>query len=160
MWRVVYDLFVLCEATSTGQMIRDSVWLFPAIEAFHLLALSVMGGMILAVDLRLLGLGLKRHPLPHLARDVQPWLMASLAVMLLSGFLLFLSEPLKCWDNGAFGLKMEFLLAALLFTFTVRRWYTQRDESRFHPRFARTIAAVSLILWTGVGIGGRGIGFY
>ena len=55
---------------------------------------------------------------------------------------------------------MAFLLAALLFTFTIRRWYTHRDDSRLRPAFGRTIAAVSLILWTGVGIAGRGIGFY
>jgi len=160
MWPAVYDLFVWCEATSTGQAIRDSAWLFPAIETFHLLALSVMGGMVLAVDLRLLGLGLTRQPPRRLARDVETWLMAALAVMLLSGFFLFLSEPLKCWDNGAFWVKMAFLLAALLFTFTIRRWYTHRDDSRLRPAFGRTIAAVSLILWTGVGIAGRGIGFY
>ena len=160
MWRALYDFFVWCEATSAGQAIRDSVWLFPAIETLHLLALSVMGGMILAVDLRLLGLGLRRQPLPQLARDVEPWLAAALAVMLLSGFLLFLAEPLKCWDNGAFWVKMAFLFAALLFTFTVRRSYVRRDDPRIRPPFARTIAAVSLVLWTGVGVGGRGIGFY
>jgi hypothetical protein len=160
MWRTVYDVFVWCERTSLGAAIRDSLWLFPVIETFHLLALSVMGGMVLAVDLRLLGFGLTRQPLARLARDVQPWLIGALAVLLASGFLLFTSEALKCWDNGAFWMKMEFLLAAILFTFTIRRWYTQRDEARFNPMLAKVVALVSLALWTGVGVGGRGIGFY
>lgn len=160
MWGPLYDVFVWCHATSIGEAIRNSLWLFPVIETFHLLGLSVMGGMVLAVDLRLLGLGFRRQPLAQLSRDVQPWLIGALAVMLTSGFLLFLSEALKCWDNAAFWMKMEFLLAALLFTFTIRRRYTQRDVALFNPALAKVVAVVSLALWTGVGIGGRGIGFY
>jgi hypothetical protein len=160
MWRTVYDVFVWCQETSIGEAIRSSLWLFPVIETFHLLALSVMGGMVLVVDLRLLGFGLKRQPLAQLARDVQPWLLGALGMMFLSGLLLFTSEALKCWDNGAFWMKMEFLLAALIFTFTIRRWYTQRDDARVNPALAKVVAIVSLALWTGVGIGGRGIGFY
>ena len=98
----LYAQFAAVEGSDLGTAIKASSWLFPAIETFHLLALSVMGGMVLAVDLRLLGLGLTRQPPRRLARDVETWLMAALAVMLLSGFFLFLSEPLKCWDNGAF----------------------------------------------------------
>jgi hypothetical protein len=160
MWDVVYQGFAWCQESSLGGAIRDSLWLFPVIETLHLLALSVMGGMLLAVDLRLLGWGLTRQPLAPLTRAVEPWFVAALAVMLASGFLLFTSEALKCWDNGAFWMKMEFLLAALLFTFTVRRWYTQRDRTDPDARLARVVALVSLALWTGVGIGGRGIGFY
>jgi hypothetical protein len=160
MWGTVHDVFVWCQETSLGGAIRDSLWLFPVIETFHLLALSVMGGMVLAVDLRLLGFGLTGQPLARLARDVQPWLIGALVVMLSSGFLLFTSEALKCWENGAFWMKMEFLFAALIFTFTIRRRYTQRDDSRINPIFAKVVALVSLALWTGVGVGGRGIGFY
>src|SRR4051794_27021486 len=75
MWRAVYDAFAWCQATQLGEAIRASLWLFPVIETFHLLALSVMGGMLLVVDLRLLGLGLRRHPVGRLAREVQPWLI-------------------------------------------------------------------------------------
>jgi hypothetical protein len=124
VWRTVYDVFVWCQETSLGGAIRDSLWLFPVIETFHLLGLSVMGGMVLAVDLHLLGFGLTRLPLARLAREVHPWLIGALVVMLSSGFLLFTSEALKCWENSAFWMKMVFLLAAIIFTFTIRRWYT------------------------------------
>ena len=44
-----------------GIAIRDSQWLFPVIEAFHLLGLAVIGGAVLVVNLRLLGFGLRRQ---------------------------------------------------------------------------------------------------
>jgi hypothetical protein len=160
MSAAAYHFFVWCQQTGVGEMIRDSKWLFPVIETFHLLALSVMGGMLLAVDFRLLGFGLRRERLAALARDVQPWLVGSLTVMIVSGGLLFASEALKCWDNGAFWMKMEFLFAALVFTFTIRWWYTQRDAARLNPTVSRIVAIVSMTLWLGVGVGGRGIGFY
>ena len=53
----LYPVFEWCESTAVGQVVRDSLWLFPVIEAIHLLALALMGGTILVVDLRLLGFG-------------------------------------------------------------------------------------------------------
>jgi hypothetical protein len=83
------EFFQWCETTAAGTAIRDSPWAFAAIESVHLLGLAVIGGSVLLVDLRLLGLGLKRQPVRALARDVQPWLMSSLAVMLTTGVGLF-----------------------------------------------------------------------
>ena len=156
---MVYQFFVWRQETALGGAIRDSLWLFPVIETFHLLALSVLGGMILVVDLRM-GLGLTRQPLPRLARDVQPWLVGALAVMLVSGFLLFTSEALKCYDNGAFWMKMIFLLFALIFSLTIRRRVTVRDDARFNPLLGRIVPLASLTFWAGVGVGSRGIGSY
>src|SRR5439155_7411326 len=48
-------LFIWLENSGIGRSIRDSTWLFPWIESVHLVALSVLGGAVLIVDLRLLG---------------------------------------------------------------------------------------------------------
>ena len=74
--------FEWCESTAVGASIRGSLWLFPVIESFHLLALALIGGAILVVDLRLLGLGLRSLPARQLGRDVEPWLIGGLAVMI------------------------------------------------------------------------------
>ena len=76
--------FQWCEATTLGTAIRETTWAFAVIESVHLLALCVIGGAVLVVDLRLLGLGLRRQRVQDLARDAQPWLNYSLAVMLLT----------------------------------------------------------------------------
>src|SRR5215470_3877119 len=83
--------FHYIEHTGYGTAIRDSIWQFAAIEAVHLLALAVIGGAVLIVDLRLLGFGLRRQPTNQIARDAAPWLHGSLFTMLLTGYLLMAS---------------------------------------------------------------------
>jgi len=116
----VLQFFTWIEATPLGAALRDSLWLFPVVESFHLLGLAVIGGAVLMLDMRMLGLGLTRTSLSELARDTRPFLFWSLMVMLISGFLLFASEATKCYANAAFWFKMGSLALAILFTFTVQ----------------------------------------
>ena len=62
--------FQWCYQTTIGETIRDSSWLFPVIEAFHLLGLGLTGGAVLIVNLRLLGAGLSRQPVAQLSAAV------------------------------------------------------------------------------------------
>jgi hypothetical protein len=151
--------FQWCEQSSIGDAIRRSAWLFPVIEAIHLLGLGLIGGAVLVVDLRLLGLGLRRQSVAQLARDAQPWLIGSLILMITTGTLLFLSEAIKCYYHPAFWMKMTSLFLAIVFTFTVQRKVIIADEARMSPLWSKVVAVVSVMLWSGVGIGGRWIGF-
>jgi hypothetical protein len=155
----VLHFFAWCEHSAIGGAIRSSSWLFPVIEAFHLLGLAVIGGAVLVVDLRLFGFGLRRQPVAQLARDAQPWLIASLMVMVVTGVLMFTSEAIKCYYHPAFWVKMTSLFLAIIFTFTVRRKVALADETRMGPLRSKLVALVSITLWSGVGIGGRWIGF-
>ena len=150
--------FQWCEATSIGSLIRNSIWLFPVVEAVHLLALATLGGAILVVDLHLLGFALHRQPRAQLARDVFPWVIGGLAAMLASGIILFLSEALKSYENLPFQLKMVFLLAALIFTFTIRQRVVMAEERQIKPFLAKATAIASMTLWSSVGLMGRYIG--
>ena len=152
--------FEWCEATAVGEAIRASLWLFPVIECVHLLALALIGGAVLIVDLRLLGLGLRRQTVTQIARDAQPWLIGSLAMMLVTGILLFLSESIKCYYSPPFWCKMTFLPLAIIFALTVRRKVAAADENRVGPVWGKLVALVSLGLWFGVGFSGRWIAFY
>jgi hypothetical protein len=152
-------LFEWFENTAVGDAIRSSLWLFPVIESFHLLALALIGGAVLLVDLRLLGLGLRRQPVAQLARDAQPWLVGGLLVMVASGTLLFTSEAIKCYYNSAFWTKMTFLFPAIVFTFTVRRKVAAAPDARIRPVWNKLVALISVALWTFVGAAGRWIGF-
>jgi hypothetical protein len=151
--------FTWVENSGVGGAIRSSSWLFPFIEAFHLLGLAVIGGAVLVVDLRLFGFGLRRQPVAQLARDAQRWLIGSLLVMIATGSLLFTSEAIKCYYHAAFWFKMTSLLLAIVFTFTVRRKVAMADETRVRPLWSKLVALTSVLLWSGVGIGGRWIGF-
>jgi Family of unknown function (DUF6644) len=156
---MLLPFFQWCESTALGTAIRMSPWAFAVIESVHLLGLAVIGGAVLLVDLRMLGFGLTNQRIAELARAVFPWLVGSLVVMLLTGVGLFLSEPLKCYDSRAFWVKMISLGLAMLFTFSIRRTVTMADETRVRPIWFKLVALVSLALWSGVGGGGRWIGF-
>lgn len=151
--------FEWCENTAIGEAIRNSVWLFPVIESFHLVALALIGGAVLLVNMRLLGLVLGRRPVAELARDAHPWFLGGLLVMFASGVPLFLSESIKCYYSFAFWVKMSALFVVLVFTFTVHRRVTLADEGRVGPVRGKLVAVVSLVLWAAVGWGGRWIGF-
>jgi hypothetical protein len=150
-------LFQWFEATALGTAVRESLWLFPAIQCMHLLSLALLGGAVLVVDLRLLGLGLRAQPISGLASQVHPWLVGSLAAIITTGILMFLSESLKCYYSPPFWYKMGFLLSAIVFAFTVRRRVL---AGRARPIQNRLTAIISLALWFGVGFSGRWIAFY
>ena len=156
---MLLPFFKACEASFIGTSIRASFWLFPAIEAVHLLALSVIGGSVLMVNLRLFGLGLRDQPRERIWRNVQPWFVGSLIVMLITGVLLFLAESVKCYYSDAFWWKMTFLALSIVFAFSVWRKVSLADEARVGPAWSRIVALVSLLMWFGVGAGGRWIGF-
>jgi hypothetical protein len=129
------------------------------IESFHLLALAVIGGAVLVVNLSLIGLGPTPRSSAQVWHDAKPWFVGSLAVMLGSGFLLFTSEAVKLYYHEAFWVKIGALLLSLLFTATVQRRTALADPDRVSVLRGRAVGLVSLLLWLVVGAGGRWIGF-
>ena len=151
--------FQWCYATTVGEGIRESTWLFPVIEAFHLVGLGLTIGAVLIVDLRLLGVGLNRQPVAQLSAAVEPWLLGSVALMFASGTTLFLSEAIKCYYSFPFWVKMTSLLLLIVFIFSVRRRVTQTDVAADRPLSGPVTATISLLLLFAVAWGGRWIGF-
>ena len=155
---MLLPFFQWCESLWLGQLVVGSQWLFPAIEAIHLLGLAMLGGALLLVDLRLLGLGLTRTPVAALARDARPYLVGAIVLMIATGVPLFLSEAVKCYYNDAFWVKMTTLPFALAFTFTFRASATT-DAVRNTARRQKLAGALSIALWFVVAAAGRWIGF-
>jgi hypothetical protein len=153
----LYPLFDAVEGWWIGNTIKQSVWLFPVIEAVHLLALALLGGAVLMLDLRLLGLGLTTPTPAELEGQTRPWARAALAGFFVTGVLLFTSEPLKLYGNTSFWVKMGALATVLLYTAAVRNPHARRVQ-QIGGR-SRLIAAVSLLLWLLVAFSGRWIGF-
>ncbi len=152
--------FEWCDQTAVGEAIRDSRFIFPIVESIHLLALTVLLGSVVVLSLRLLGGGLRSQSIPDVARTLAPLTLGGLLTMLGTGALLFCSEAMKCYENPPFWFKMEALGLAILFHYTFVR-STTRSEEAAASRVRTAVAAVgSLLLWFGVGAGGRAIGFY
>jgi hypothetical protein len=157
---IVFSFCSWSDKTPLGEAIRNSVWLFPTVEIFHLLGLGLLGGIVLVWNMRLLGVPiLREESLPDLARDLWKMMIGALAVMLVSGYALFSSEALKDFFNWGFRLKMAALFLAIVFTFTIHRKITLADEGSVSPWLQKLTAIVSLLLWITVGLGGRSIGY-
>ena len=150
------EVFTELEFTWLGATIRESTWLFPAIEAVHLLGLAALGGAVILVDLRLLGFGVRGLSPSELARDVKPWLLMALGCMAVTGVSLFMSEAVKCYYNTSFWVKMSALAVALAFTFGVR---SRVAALAVHDWRQKACGAISLALWLTVAAAGRWIGF-
>ncbi len=152
-------LFQWCEATWVSAAIRDSTWMFAVIEILHLLGLALLLGSLIVLDLRLLGWGMRRQPVAQLARELAPWIRGGLAVMLPTGLLLFFSEAMKCYASPPFAIKMTLLSLAIVSHLIIFPQALRMKDSAHLPRWSRPAACISLVLWFGVGLAGRAIGF-
>jgi hypothetical protein len=149
-------LFEWLEATVVGQTIQSSLFLFPLIESFHLLAFAVLGGTVLLVDLRLLGIAFRSEPALRLVEAARPFRRGALFAALATGSLLMVSEPIKLYYSEPFWVKIICLGLALAFDFLVRRPIVRVGGEGLPARFG---GLVSLALWSAVAWGGRWIGF-
>ena len=117
----------------------ENSWIFPVVESLHVIGLAAFVGTIVLEDLRILGW--KFPATGHL----KPWTHAGLAVMLLTGAVMFLSDTARYLHNPAFHVKITLLVLALTAHFTL------------HRRGTRFAAGLSLALWTCVVLAARAI---
>jgi hypothetical protein len=151
-------------STSLATSIRESDFVFPLIETVHVLAITLLAGTVAAVDLRLLGVILKREKVSEVAEQVLPLTWIGFAVMMVTGALLFLSEAQKSYGNMAFRAKIVLLILAglnpLIFHSTIYRSVCACDDAPVVPLRARAAAIASLTLWSGIIIAGRAIAYF
>jgi hypothetical protein len=159
MWEASYPFFEWHNASWLGQTISGSIWYFPAIETIHILAMAIMFGGLLVLNLRLLGLGMTKQPLPMLAKTLMPFVNWGVVIMLISGYAMFASEALKAFSNDGFKFKMASLALVLIWQYTFYASQLKKDDPQRSATLGGLAAVVSFILWFGVGAGGRAIGF-
>src|SRR5262245_25994321 len=143
--------------TAYGQLVRDVYWLFSALEIVHFIALCVLFGAILFVDLRLVGLN-PRVPLPIALRFI-PVAVVAFVFSLVSGLGFFCSAPLDYWPNPSFRLKLLLIVLAganaLWFEFAERRKVAQLAPDAATGVATRVSAALSLATWVAIIVLGR-----
>ena len=116
-----FAFFDWCESTALGGAVKGAMWSFAIVETVHIMALAVLLGTMVVIDLRLLGVGLKRMPTAELARLLSPWFWASFFVMVVSGVCLFLAEAIHLSASAPFAYKMAFVVIAVTVHLTVHR---------------------------------------
>jgi hypothetical protein len=142
--------------TPVAQGMISAEWVFPVVQSFHFIGFALSIGTIAIVDLRLLGWGMRRQTAAELAADLNRWTNIGLAMMLITGPLMFSTDAVTYHFNPSFKFKMTCLAAALLFHFTLHRYVVRHGRS---PIAAKLAGVFSLVLWSAVLAGGRFIAF-
>lgn len=153
----MYDLLLSIEASALGQVMRDSVWLFPMAEILHFMGLSLLIGSLLVVDFRLLGFA-RNFPVAAVYRFL-PLALAGFGINLVTGTMFFFSDPFRYYPNIAFRIKMLLIvlagLNALYFAMMVRGKSAGAGGGGEAGTDIKTVSTLSFLFWIGVIILGR-----
>ncbi|WP_421724843.1 DUF2214 domain-containing protein [Bauldia sp.] len=142
-------------SSDIAAFIRASRWVYPFVNAAHILGIALVVGTIIALDVRIFGFG-RSITVTAAARFLMPFTITGLVLTIVAGILLFSVKPPEYAANPMFRLKLVLLLLALVNATLLRRRALHHDA----PDTIMKVGAVtSLILWTGVLVSGRMIAF-
>lgn len=150
--QVIYD-------SEVGTALRESVYAFPIVEGLHLIGLAFSFGLILFVDLRLVGLVFRNVPVQDVVRGLRPWLLAGFALTIITGIFLFIAEAAKIYGFFVLPLKIFLIVLAginaLWFELKWGRKVAEWADQPVLPKAVRFAGWSSIALWTGVVVCGR-----
>lgn len=150
-------------ATPGSIALHESIWVYPIVESVHVLTLCLFLGLVILMDLRLVGVTLRQTPASEVVERFVPWTVAGFIVMVITGALLFYAIPIKTYLNIFFRLKLVFLLLSgantAVFHRTIFRRVGEWDLDPVPPFRARLAGGVSLCLWAAIVVAGRMIAY-
>jgi hypothetical protein len=160
---VLLTLFEWLRETTFSTDLRESIYMWAVVNGVHVLGLGLFMGMLLFWDLRLLNLGLRHVPVQETWDRLAPWIGLGFLVMVVSGVLLFVSDPVRFWGNIFFRMKLVALvlagLNAVAFHYTVGQRIVDWDRGGQLPGSAKFAGAASLVLWAFIIVSGRLIAY-
>jgi hypothetical protein len=149
--------------TALSQWFQNHAWVVPTSQSTHLVALSVVFGSAVMISSRLLGANRNGRTVSQLVRTLVPWMYAALGLLLLTGTVQTITEPLRQFVTPAFWSKMCMIVVVVIltqwFASSVRRNAAKWDAASTRPASAKVFALVSLALWIGIIFCGRFIGY-
>ena len=150
------------EVTPLSLIIQNLLWVIPTVQTVHILAIAVVISSVGMIVLRIFGRSDSDSPLSYSAKRFVPWIWAALGVLVLSGSIMVIGEPVRSLPNPAFQLKMGMLLVAIgmtiVFQTAVGRMVTDVTPVKLHWRL-RFVAFATLCLWLAIIIAGRWIAY-
>src|SRR5438552_2018057 len=149
---LVHNLMQWMADTEWSVGLHESRYAYTIIESVHVWSLCLFVGFAVLLDLRLLGVTLRRVPVSQMTTRILPWTKISFVVMVISGVLLYYAIPLRTYHNVFFRAKAVFLLLAALNAWAfhngpVYRRLAEWDAAPATPRGAKIAGVVSLVLW-------------
>jgi hypothetical protein len=155
----IRSVFEAVDALPSSVAIRESIYGYPALLTAHVIAMCLFAGLVIMMDLRLVGLAYRETPVSQIQRRLFPWQMVGMTLSAITGGLLFYGQPLRYYGKVFFWIKVLFMVLAgvnaIAFHFTTYRSVATWDSDRALPTGARLAGAFSLALWAGVVMTGR-----
>jgi hypothetical protein len=136
--------------------LNTTEWAFPVCEVLHIAGFVMLIGTIAIVDLRLLGLGMKKQTAAELVADTAPWTLLGLVLILISGPLIFSSDPNLYMRNPAFHYKITVLVLSIIFNWTLHRKVAMSPNP---GTMGAVVGGISLLMWTSLIFAGIFIAF-
>ncbi|SFZ86842.1 hypothetical protein SAMN02983003_4037 [Devosia enhydra] len=156
------SFFSALENSALSQFVNTFGPTYPIVESVHVIAIALVFGTILIVDLRLLGVASTNRPFTRVAHDLLKLTWGGFVLAVITGILLFLPNATSIYININFQIKMILLIAAglnmLVFELVTARGVSVWDRTA-PPNSARLAGLLSIGLWMGVIVFGRLIGF-
>lgn len=151
------------EQTPWSRPLLESLYAWPLLESTHVLTLALFLGTAVVNDLRLLGVGFTQIPVAEVTSRLLRITRLAFGVMVVTGLLLFYSNPVHYYHNLFFRIKLVLLVISganiALFHGRIHKRVAQWQEARRPPRAARLAGAISLATWAGIVIAGRLIAY-
>jgi len=150
-------------ATPLSKTLQDHLWIVPTSQSIHIVAVSVVFASACLINLRLLGVGFRGRSVSALSAALVPWMWRGLAVLLCTGLIQTIAEPVRQFVAPVFWAKMTMIVIVAAMTFyyarTVRRNAPRWDAASTRPAAGRVFAVLSTLLWVAIITCGRFIGY-
>jgi hypothetical protein len=149
--------------TSPSRALQDQAWVIPTSQSIHILAVSIVFASALMINLRLLGIGARGRSVSQLSNTLVPWMWRGLAVLLFTGLIQTVAEPVRQFVAPVFWAKMIMILCVVTMTAryakAMHRNASLWDAASSRPAGAAVLAALSTLLWLAIIVCGRFIGY-
>ena len=149
------------ELTPVSVTIKSIEWIIPLVQSIHIVTIAIVFGSILMIALRVLGLvRTDQAPAAVLAR-FWPWISRGLVVLLLTGAILLVGEPIRQIMSLSFWLKMSLVVIGVVGAVAFRRVLAPAVAGG-HTEFSggtRTAAMATVLLWLTIIFLGRAIAY-
>jgi hypothetical protein len=150
-------------ATPLSKALSDQSWVVPTSQSIHILAVSTVFASALMINLRLLGVGARWRSVSQLSDTLIPWMWCGLVVLLLTGSIQTLAEPVRQFVTPVFWAKMTMIVIVtvmtILFVRALRRNAPLWDDVSSRPPQAKIFAVVSTLMWLAIIVCGRFIAY-
>ena len=155
----VRDLFAWVDNFPSSIALRESQYVWGLTLVAHVVTISIFGGLVVMMDLRLLGVGNMGTPFSQVQRRLFPWQMLGMVLSTITGLALLFAQPLRFYGSVFFWLKLLLImlagLNAMAFHYIAYYSVATWDSGGVPPFAARLAGALGIVLWASAIVSGR-----